>query len=250
MQTQWNYSELAKPYLNRPDYSYEALEKLFSEIKAKSGMKVCDIGAGVAHLTIPLLEKGFVVDAVEPNNEMRALGKQRTSKVKNSAWFEGTGENTGMRDQQYDIATFGSSFNVTDRSKALIETHRILKDAGWFVCMWNHRNLDNELQASVEAIIKKQIQNYDYGTRRQDQTKVINDSGLFSEVKYTEGSVTHEVTKYDWVEAWKSHATLARQAGDSFYKIIDEIEQFLSGYDSNKTIIIPYTTKIWFAQKK
>ena len=42
--------------------------------------RICDIGAGVAHLTIPLASRGFIVDAVEPNDSMRRNGIKRTIK--------------------------------------------------------------------------------------------------------------------------------------------------------------------------
>lgn len=248
MKTEWNYSELAKPYLNRPAYSKEALEALFLKIAASSQSKVCDVGAGVAHLTIPLLEKGFIVDAVEPNDEMRALGKGRTNQFPNVTWYEGTGEETGREQGTYDIVTFGSSFNVTDRSRALEETNRILKSKGWFACMWNHRDLEDEIQKSVEQIIKKHVPHYDYGTRREDQTSIIVQCGLFDEVHFVEGNVSHTVNKTDWVDAWRSHATLARQASDKFDDIVNEIESYIKVKDGNE-LIIPYTTRIWFSQK-
>ena len=39
--------------------------------------RICDIGAGVAHLTIPLASRGFQVDAVEPNDSMRKKWYQK-----------------------------------------------------------------------------------------------------------------------------------------------------------------------------
>lgn len=252
MKTEWNYSELAKPYLNRPNYSEKALEKLFEVVETTmdtSELNVCDVGAGVAHLTIPLLERGYKVDAVEPNDEMRKLGSWRTENSSNVRWYEGTGEDTGRSSEKYDFVTFGSSFNVTDRMKALSETARILKPSGWFACMWNHRDLEDSIQSKVERIIKKTIPQYSYGSRREDQTEVINSSDLFHEVQFADGDVTHNVDRNDWVNAWRSHATLARQAGDNFEDIILEIDNFLKS-ESLEKIVIPYKTRIWFAQKK
>jgi ubiquinone/menaquinone biosynthesis C-methylase UbiE len=250
MKTEWNYSDLAKPYLNRPDYSNEALDKFFQNINLpkESKVTVCDVGAGVAHLTIPLLERGFVVDAVEPNDEMRKLGSLRTVDCKNVFWYEGTGEDTQRPSGKFDIVTFGSSFNVTDRPKALIETDRLLKPLGWFACMWNHRDLEDPIQKAVENIITSYIPNYDYGTRREDQTQIINTSGLFKEVIFVEGNVMHDISKDDWVNAWRSHGTLARQAGGKFHQIIDDISEYVNKLPANH-LKIPYTTKIWFAQK-
>ena len=250
MKTNWNYSDLAKSYVNRPEYSKDALDELFAHFpdENKDLVRVCDVGAGVAHLTLPLLKCRFSVDAVEPNNEMREIGKQRTENYDNISWFEGAGENTGRKDLEYDAVTFGSSFNVTDRELALKETHRILKEGALFACMWNHRDLNDSIQKSVESIIIKYIPSYDYGSRREDQTEIIEKSGLFSNVQYIEGTTIYDVSSNAWLDAWKSHATLHRQAGDKFHKIIAEIESYLL-QECSDYIRVPYTTKIWFAKK-
>ena len=47
--------------------------------------------------------------------------------------------------------------------------------------------------------------------------------------------------------AWKSHATLHRQAGDKFDEIILNIEKLLN--ESNQDpILVPYSTVVWIAQ--
>lgn len=248
MKTNWDYTKLAKSYLKRPDYSEEALDEMIRIAGVNKDSKICDIGAGVAHLTLPLLERGFDVIAIEPNDAMREIGAKRTRKYK-TVWVEGTGEKTRQKSGTFDLVTFGSSFNVTDRSKALVETARILKKDGWFACMWNHRDIHNAVQKKIEDIIKKHIPNYNYGSRREDQTKIINESKLFRKVKKIEGNIFHEQTIKECVEAWKSHATLARQAKEKFPLVIREVEKYLKSIEVS-SIKIPYTTRIWVAQKK
>ena len=75
---EWDYTELAESYLKRPDYSEEAIRKMFEVTGVKKGDKACDIGAGVAHLTLWLLKYGLNVNAVEPNEKMRIIGQNRT----------------------------------------------------------------------------------------------------------------------------------------------------------------------------
>jgi ubiquinone/menaquinone biosynthesis C-methylase UbiE len=249
MKTEWDYSDLAKAYLKRPDYSDDAINEMMAISSIKEGDFACDVGAGVAHLTLMLLNRRLRVNSVEPNDEMRKYGKMRTEGINDVTWFEGTGEETGQDTRQFDIVTFGSSFNVTDRQKALIETARIAKNKGWFAAMWNHRDLKDPIQKEIEEIIKSNIEGYDYGTRRADQTDEINKSSLFGNVHKIEGSVMHEQTAEELVEAWRSHATLQRQAGDNFYKIIEDIERMIQK-NNLKKIPIPYTTRVWLAQLK
>lgn len=248
MKTEWDYSDLAEAYLKRPDYADAAIDAMISTAGVKSGAQVCDIGAGVAHLTLMHAARGMNVHSVEPNDNMRALGIKRTSDLDNVTWFEGTGEQSGRPAKAYDLVTFGSSFNVVRREEALVETARILKDGGWFACMWNHRDIEETVQRRIEDIIRGHVAEYGYGVRRQDQTEVIAASGLFSDVVRISSDILHQQTKEDCVEAWLSHATLERQAGDKFHNVVNDIEKYLATLPGD-SIEISYQTNIWMARK-
>lgn len=248
MKTEWDYTNLADAYLKRPDYADAAIDAMLAVLGTGAG-RICDVGAGVAHLTLMLAARGFDVVAVEPNDAMRANGIDRTAALGNVRWHEGTGERTGQPDHAFDLVTFGSSFNVCDRPQALRETARILKPGGGFACMWNHRRLDDPIQAAIEDIIKTAVPSYGYGTRREDQSAVISQSGLFGPVVHLDAGVVHQQTVAECVEAWRSHATLARQAGDSFPAVISSIGAYLR--DLGRDVIdIPYDTNVWVARLK
>ena len=182
MKTEWDYTDLADAYLKRPNYADSAIDAMLSVAGIGRGDKVCDVGAGAAHLTLMLAARGLIITAVEPNDAMRSNGIKRTSALQNIDWYEGTGEQTDQESYSFDLVTFGSSFNVCDRAKALKESARILKPKGWFACMWNHRQLENEIQSQIEAIIKNRVPNYGYGSRREDQTKIVDSCELFGPV--------------------------------------------------------------------
>jgi len=249
MKTAWDYTALADAYLKRPDYSGAAIDALLAHAGVGAGARVCDIGAGAAHLTLELAARGLAVTAVEPNDAMRRNGTARTAKLPAVQWREGTGEATGEPAGAFELVTFGSSFNVTDRPAALRESARILKDRGWFACLWNHRDLEDPLQAGIEKVIAQQVPGYGYGVRREDQTAVIDASGLFETVHRLEGRVEHRQSKADCVEAWRSHATLQRQAGERFEAVIAAIQRLLDATPGAQ-ITVPYTTRIWMARRK
>jgi ubiquinone/menaquinone biosynthesis C-methylase UbiE len=247
MKTEWDYTALADAYLKRPDYSDAAIDAMLAISHAEPGDRFCDVGAGAAHLTLMLAERGLDVIAVEPNDAMRANGVKRAEAFGNVRWHEGTGEQTGQESKAFDMVTFGSSFNVCDRLLALTEAGRILKPGGWFACMWNHRQLDDQVQSNIETIIKELVIGYGYGTRREDQTAVIEASQLFGPVIHINSRVVHEQTVAECVEAWRSHATLKRQAGERFEQVVTAIEDYLLGLKTS-IVRIPYSTNIWMAQ--
>lgn len=247
MKTEWDYTTLADAYLKRPDYSPEALDRIRSVSGVGAGDRACDIGAGVAHLTLHLVGWNLRVVAVEPNDSMRRNGAIRTRGM-DVEWVEATSHDTRQVGGSFDLVTFGSSFNVADRTLTMKETHRILKPGCWFACMWNHRDLTDPIQARIEGIFKKRIPGYGYGTRREDQTEVIAGSGLFGEVTPVEGSVVHTQKVVDAIEAWRSHATLQRQAGDRFGSVVDEVQAYLESLGT-ESIQVPYTTRAWAARR-
>jgi ubiquinone/menaquinone biosynthesis C-methylase UbiE len=247
MKTEWDYTYLADAYLKRPNYADSAIDAMLSVAGIDRGDKVCDVGAGAAHLTLMLAARGLIITAVEPNDAMRSNGIKRTSAIQNIYWHEGTGEQTEQESYSFDLVTFGSSFNVCDRAKALKESARILKPKGWFACMWNHRQLENEIQSQIEAIIKNRIPDYGYGSRREDQTKIVDACDLFGPVVNLSSRVIHMQKISECVDAWRSHATLARQAGISFESVIEAIEAYLVSLNTD-TIDIPYSTNMSIAQ--
>lgn len=247
MSKAWDYTQLAAHYLKRPDYAAEAINQLCALAALRGGAPVCDVGAGSAHLTKELVTRGYTVTAVEPNAAMREVGESVTQ-GQGVRWFTGTGEQTGQPDHAFDMVTFGSSFNTTDRQATLRETARILKPRGWFACMWNHRDLTDPVQAAVENFIKTSIAGYGYGSRREDQTEVITASGLFEAVNYLEASYVATLATTDYIEAWRSHATLAQQAGEKFPELIAGIEKLVLPHGA--TLKVRYTTRLWAARLK
>lgn len=248
--TKWDYTELAESYTKRPGYAPDSIEKMLEIAGLRGqGVSVCDVGAGTGILTCVFAGKGMRVVAIEPNAEMRRYGLAATLSFPNVVWCEGTGERTGQASAAFDFVSFGSSFNVVDPSTALRESIRILKPDGWFACLWNHRDLADPLQSSLERVIHSHLENYDYGARRMDQTAVIESSGLFEAVRKIEGKISHAQTIADCLEAWRSHATLRRQAGNKFEIILREISKILS-VEKKTTIQIPYLTRIWLARVK
>ncbi len=243
MKTEWDYSDRAKTYDKRADYNENAIKNLLDQIQLFPEELVADIGAGTGKLTKILLQNGLSVEAIEPNNNMRFIGIKNT-KGKKVNWYEATGENTGLDKSSVSAVFFGSSFNVVDQTKTLEEVKRILIPKGWFVCMWNHRDLSDPTQVQIEKIIKSFIPNYNYGLRREEPNDVINKSGFFSSINNIEDRFIVRMLKTDIVDAWKSHDTLFRQSNGRFNEIINSISDLLQDdfYD------VPYFTRCWFAR--
>lgn len=248
LKLEWDYTQLADAYRRRPPYSAALLGDLAHELNGRPGLKVCDMGAGTGNLTIPLALRGFEVSAVEPNAAMRRIGQGRTAGFPGVKWHIATAEDTGLPALHFDAVTFGSSFNLVERDQALRESWRILRHGGRLACLWNFRDLNDPLQRQIEQVIHSFLPTYRYGTRRDDQTPLIEMGDLFRVTKTLERNHVQSVNPADWLEAWRSHATLRRQAGDLFEAILQAIEALLP--DSGGELMdVRYVTRAWLARR-
>lgn len=245
----WDYTSLAQSYAGRPPYAEAVIDEIVSLAGVEPGDRVCDVGAGTGHMSVHLVGRGLAVDAVEPNAAMRGVGRERLAGAP-VEWFEARAEETGRPDGAYPLVTFGSSFNVVERELALAEAARILQRPGCVALLWNHRDLDDPLQAEIEAVIAARIPGYDYGYRRSDPSRDIEASGLFHVPRRLTATVRHEVDADEWVEAWRSHATLTRQAGDRLERIVDEIAARVATAQDRGRLAVSYTTRCWVAVAK
>ncbi len=244
----WDYTGLASAYRCRPDYAVSALDECLRAAGIRRGMPACDVGAGTGNLTLALLRRGLSVTALEPNDDMRRVGIERTRAKPHVCWIKAVAESMPLGAGTVELIAFGSSFNVVERQRALDESARILKPGGWLVCVWNHRQLDDPLQRRIEALIRKAIPDYRYGTRRTDPSSVLASSGWFRGIRRIERSFLATMTSADVLAAWRSHLTLRRQAGEKLPAIVEAIRRLLPGAPEG-TITVPYTTRLWMAQR-
>ncbi len=212
-------------------------------------IKVADIGAGTGNLSIMLLERGCEVVSVEPNDAMREIGIERT-KGKKIEWVRATGIDSTLKSGEFDWVTFGSSFNVMDRTEALKESYRLLKPQSYFSCMWNHRDLNDPIQKIAEESIIELVPNYTRGVRREDQRPIIEaHRELFDKIIYLEEDFYFHQSLENYINAWRSvknpYWDLETKEGEELFgKITRLLEQRLP-----KEFDIKYTTRCWSAKK-
>jgi SAM-dependent methyltransferase len=246
---EWDYTPLADAYVTRPDYADAALDRIFALTSLPRGARVLDLGAGAGHLTVKLAERGADVLALEPNPAMRAHGERRTRSFANVRWRDGLMEDTSLPPGSFSACAYGSSFGVADHQLTLREAARVLEEGGWFVCVFNHRVLEDPLQREIEAFIRSRIPGYAYGARRQEQGEIVAASGLFEPALKVEVPFVSTRPAREWLEAWRSHATLQRQAGDRFSEIVAGIAAVVARAGADP-VAVPYVTRACLARRR
>lgn len=247
MNLTWDYTTLAATYDDRADYDKELIKETIQYQGLIADDTVLDLGAGTGKLTKELVANGLKVIASEPNDAMRTIGTRNVPDQRCN-WISSPAEKVEVPTSSVSSTWFGSSFNVINHELAFVEFRRYSKPGSWLTCLWNHRDLEDPIQKSIEEIFKKEIPGYSYGSRRQDPTEVILQSGLFGKVESFSGSFEVTMSKDAYVAAWKSHGTLLRQSKSQshFETIIKMISDRLADLEF---LTVPYSTKLWTATK-
>lgn len=239
----WDYSALAAHYERRAPYHAGTIQALQEHGAPASPAAVVDIGAGTGRFTRMLIDAGYTVDAVEPNAQMRALGLDTAA---NARWHDAMAENTGFPSDAFSLVTFASSFNVVSAQAALAEASRLLVPGGALVLLYNHRDLDDPQQREVEACIRRHVPYFDTGSRRQDPAPQIAAHGVFGEVVALSLRLQHRLSGAEFVEGFRAHATLIRQAGSAMESVLSDLAALIP---ADRLIEVPFTTRAWMARK-
>ena len=113
-------------------YIHEYLEKLVSEGKEKSEIKVLDIGAGTGRYSVPLAQEGYDVSAVELVKHNLGILKSKGSSVK--AYQGNALKLKRFEDNSFDVTLlFGPMYHLftfEDKKQALEEAKRVTKPGG------------------------------------------------------------------------------------------------------------------------
>lgn len=127
----------------RPGYPKEIIPFLEQQLGLTKDMRIADIGSGTGLFAEPLLEAGYHMICIEPNEEMRRAGEQRLGKFPHFISRRHTAEATGLRKHSVDLITVAQAFHWLDPVATKREFQRILKPGGHIVLAWNIQRTDS-----------------------------------------------------------------------------------------------------------
>ena len=126
----------------RPHYPPAMFDTFVREASLAAGDALADLGSGTGISTGPLLERGLVVHAVEPNDAMRAAADAVWGSHDRYHGTAGSAESTGLAPSSMSAAIAAQAFHWFDRDRLRQELHRILRPPGHFAVAWNARLTD------------------------------------------------------------------------------------------------------------
>ncbi|MBS1530725.1 MAG: class I SAM-dependent methyltransferase [Bacteroidetes bacterium] len=146
----------------RPGYPGEIIDYLEKACDLKPGSVIADIGAGTGIFTKLLLEKGYKVYGVEPNDPMREEADRQLSQFSGYHSMTGTADKTGLATKSIDLIVCAQAFHWFNTAEAKAEFQRILKPGGKAALIWNNRDVEADAFATAYDALLKTLSGGDY----------------------------------------------------------------------------------------
>lgn len=143
----------------RPSYPAALLDDLAAKLPPNA--TVADVGAGTGIFSRLLLERGFEIHAVEPNDAMREYAESDLGTHPRFHSHNGRADATGLADASVDAVTCAQAFHWFATVEAATEFRRILKPGGLIALVWNERLLSGDpFSDGYEALLLQYATDY------------------------------------------------------------------------------------------
>lgn len=167
---------------HRPGYPAAVAGLMRDACGLREGAEIADIGAGTGIFTRVLLEAGFEVTAVEPNDAMRSAAEEELREFPRFHSVAAPAERTGLAGAAFDAIAVAQAFHWFDREAARREFARLLRPGGWVFIVWNRRAKESTAFArDYEGLLKSLGEVYEAAARRERSAGAGSSGGFFPE---------------------------------------------------------------------
>lgn len=251
---QIDFGQVAKSYAKaREDIPVSLMDSLFIRGISLDGKKVADIGCGTGALSRKMAMRKADVIGVDPSAELLQLAID-FNKTRNYSipYVQGSSENTGLLDSQFDLVTVMRAWHWFDREKAIIETKRILREKGTLIVIDSGFLAGSEVVEKTFEVLSKYVSGglKPAGSKADSMQRINgfpiewfaewqkNGFGLsdFYKLNY---SVTF--SKQDWIERMESVSWLAGLQEGVRKKALQDLSESISDQDP---FVIPHECNV------
>lgn len=152
---EWTFDTVAAKYEKfRPGYTKDLYQTLFHYINIDSSSNVVEVGIGGGQATLPILEKGCTLTAVEYGENFAKLCEKKFERYPKFSVITEKFENVSFKDCQYDFVYSASAFHWVPEDIGYSKVYAMLKSGGAFARFANNPYRDKGNPVLSEEIEK------------------------------------------------------------------------------------------------
>ncbi len=149
----WTFDTVAEAYGKlRPGYVRELYDALLSYQPLDASSRALEVGIGAGQATMPILETGCRVTAVEPGANFCGLCREKFAAYPNFSAVQGKFEEVPLEEAAYDLIYSASAFHWVPEDAGYPKAFAALKKGGTFARFANHPFKDKSRPGMHEAL--------------------------------------------------------------------------------------------------
>lgn len=233
----------------RPGYPDELLLLLRQEACLSARSRIADVGSGTGIFTQLLLNEGYTVYAVEPNEAMRNAADEQLSGNKKYHSVSGTAEATTLAGRSVELIVCAQAFHWFDAQKTKIEFERILKPGGKVALIWNNRQVEaDDFSIAYEFLLQQQASDYKR-VNHQNLTEA-NFNAFFKDGSY-------QLARFPNVQVFDFEGLAGRAFSSSYVPAQDtpegiafmkQLKEVFNSYQADGKVNVRYETEVYLGE--
>jgi SAM-dependent methyltransferase len=193
-----------------------------------------EIGCGPGNASLPLLERGFRIHAVELGENLAAFARQRLAAFPFTVDV-GKFEDVSLTAESVDLVVCSSAFHWLDRERALRQVVKVLKPGGGLALIWGSPRRtaeDNRVDEAIQAAYRAHApeitrQTVDGMSGKVDVIgQAVRDTPELRDFEERLFPQTHRFDRQRYVDTlatFSDHATLPAEQRARLFEAIGEI---------------------------
>ncbi|QUI20876.1 class I SAM-dependent methyltransferase [Vallitalea pronyensis] len=152
---EWTFNTVYKEYDKwRPTYVKELYKDIFAYKDINPSSKVVEVGIGTGQATLPILETGCFLTAVEYGDKLSIYAKQKFASHRKFDVVNAKFEDFECEDNSVDLIYSASAFHWIPEEIGYAKAYNLLKSGGVFARFANHPYKDKSRPGMHEALQK------------------------------------------------------------------------------------------------
>ena len=243
---EWTFDTVAGKYEKlRPGYTAELYKMIFDYINIDNASNVVEVGIGGGQATLPILQTGCTLTAIEYGENFSKLCKEKFKEYKNFKVITEKFENVSFSDSKYDLVYSASAFHWVPEDIGYSKVYAMLKSGGVFARFANHPYRDKGNKVLSEEIDKLYAKYYfqyyrkdiksdtEYSEEQAVQRAQIAKKYGFIDIKYALFYRTRTFTAKEYIEllgTYSDHIAIEESIRTEFFSKIEETINQYGGY--------------------
>jgi len=233
----------------RPGYPKSVLKLLHDKCSLTVNTKIADVGSGTGIFSRMLLDDGYTVYAIEPNDAMRRFAVQELSANKSFHSINGTAEATGLENNSVDLITCAQAFHWFNPLPTKDEFKRILKSGGQVALIWNNRDVEGD-EFSIAYELLLQQEGTDYKRVNHQNLKEEDFAAFFKDGKYS-------LTRFPNHQDFDADGLIGRASSSSYVPTADteqgqqffrDLKTIFAAHQVNGKVRVKYQTEVYLGE--